>query len=651
MERYNYNLENPEDQALDYYANNIRPYIKKLFPEGNDNTTIINGSVFVNKEGYPDKRYSSVFKKVLTKFKNYGRLENIDYDFKSKLFEVFLKESISKKNLGQFFTPIKVVRAIGEMAKDDIKPNIKICDPASGVGKFLLEPIRTKIDQLFEVKNGEIISKIQIHGFDKGFDGEEQKTIILAKANMLIYFSDLIKDNPTLTNKFSKVFNDSFQLKTDSILGTLSDTVENEYDLILTNPPYVTSGSSNLKEEISNNTKLKDYYKVNAIGVEGLFIEWIIRALKPGGKAFVIVPDGIFSRQNDKNLRQFILDECFIDGVISLPLKTFFTTPKKTYILCVTKKENKTNIQIDPVFTYLVSEIGESRDNYRFDIEQDDLSEAVNLYSFFKGNKKGFEKINTDKRCKIFQISNFELDKNWCVEKWWSITEQIELGVIEEENKTKLSELPFIIEDVANNILSFKDEIRSINDKNSHKSKLVSYLVEDIFESPPTNSGLKKIHVSQIKTDEFNIPVYSASKEENLVFGWASNDSKWKKYENVLTWNKDGSSSYVFYRKDKFIPYEKVKLLQLKENFSTCLYDYLKIVIQNRMIREGFGFNHKCSMDRVMKLDISIPYDEVGNIDVAKQIEIAEKYQKTEQIKKDISDELNKIANIEIEYE
>lgn len=651
MERYNYNLENPEDQALDYYANNIRPYIKKLFPEGNDNTTIINGSVFVNKEGYPDKRYSSVFKKVLTKFKNYGRLENIDYDFKSKLFEVFLKESISKKNLGQFFTPIKVVRAIGEMAKDDIKPNIKICDPASGVGKFLLEPIRTKIDQLFEVKNGEIISKIQIHGFDKGFDGEEQKTIILAKANMLIYFSDLIKDNPTLTNKFSKVFNDSFQLKTDSILGTLSDTVENEYDLILTNPPYVTSGSSNLKEEISNNTKLKDYYKVNAIGVEGLFIEWIIRALKPGGKAFVIVPDGIFSRQNDKNLRQFILDECFIDGVISLPLKTFFTTPKKTYILCVTKKENKTNIQIDPVFTYLVSEIGESRDNYRFDIEQDDLSEAVNLYSFFKGNKKGFEKINTDKRCKIFQISNFELDKNWCVEKWWSITEQIELGVIEEENKTKLSELPFIIEDVANNILSFKDEIRSINDKNSHKSKLVSYLVEDIFESPPTNSGLKKIHVSQIKTDEFNIPVYSASKEENLVFGWASNDSKWKKYENVLTWNKDGSSSYVFYRKDKFIPYEKVKLLQLKENFSTCLYDYLKIVIQNRMISEGFGFNHKCSMDRVMKLDISIPYDEVGNIDVAKQIEIAEKYQKTEQIKKDISDELNKIANIEIEYE
>ena len=85
-----------------------------------------------------------------------------------------------------------------------------------------------------------------------------------------------------------------------------------------------------------------------------------------------------------------------------MPLNTFFTTNKKTYILCVTKKANKKDIQTDPVFTYLVSEIGESRDVYRFNIEQDDLNEAVTLYSFFKGNKVNFSKINTDKRCKIF---------------------------------------------------------------------------------------------------------------------------------------------------------------------------------------------------------------------------------------------------------
>lgn len=67
---------------------------------------------------------------------------------------------------------------------------------------------------------------------------------------MLIYFSDIIKENPGITTEFAQLFNDSFLLKTNSILGTLSEPVENEYDLIVTNPPYVTSGSSNLKEEI-----------------------------------------------------------------------------------------------------------------------------------------------------------------------------------------------------------------------------------------------------------------------------------------------------------------------------------------------------------------------------------------------------------------
>ncbi|EKD86018.1 MAG: hypothetical protein ACD_37C00526G0001, partial [uncultured bacterium] len=303
---------NNAEEILENYASVIRPKIKELFPENPlDKTTIINGTIFVSKDQKAVKGYSTVFKKVLLKFKDYGKLEHIDYDFKSQLFESFLKESISKKNWGQFFTPLKVVRAIVEMAKDDIKEGIKICDPACGVGKFLLEPIVTKLDYLYDINKTGIKPKVTIHGFDKGFDKDEQKTIILAKANMLIYFSDLIKENPGLTKDFAKLFNESFTLKTNSILGTLSDATENEYDLILTNPPYVTSGSSNLKEEIKKDGELVNHYKVNALGVEGLFMEWIIKALKPNGKAYIVIPDGTLNRQNDKTLRKYLLDECF----------------------------------------------------------------------------------------------------------------------------------------------------------------------------------------------------------------------------------------------------------------------------------------------------------------------------------------------------
>ena len=64
-----------------------------------------------------------------------------------------------------------------------------------------------------------------------------------------------------------------------------------------------------LKEEIAKQSELKDYFSISAMGIEGLFMEWIVRALKPGGKAFIVVQDGIMNRSNDKKLRNFILDE------------------------------------------------------------------------------------------------------------------------------------------------------------------------------------------------------------------------------------------------------------------------------------------------------------------------------------------------------
>ena len=138
---------NSDKEVLELYANSVRPKIKELFP-GNpkDSTTIINGTIFISKDDKAVDGYAAVFHKVLDRFHKFGTLENIDYDFKSRLFETFLKESISKKNWGQFFTPLKVVRAIVDMA--DIRPGMSLCDPACGVGKFLLLPVLRDLDRL-----------------------------------------------------------------------------------------------------------------------------------------------------------------------------------------------------------------------------------------------------------------------------------------------------------------------------------------------------------------------------------------------------------------------------------------------------------------------------------------------------------------------
>lgn len=639
--------ENTEDEVLETYASVVRPKIKTLFPENPaDKTTIINGTIFVSKDQKAVKGYSTVFKKVLTKFKDYGKLEHIDYDFKSQLFESFLKESISKKNWGQFFTPLKVVRAVVEMAKDDIKVGAKICDPACGVGKFLLEPVITKLDQFYEIKKGKLIPKITIHGYDKGFDKDEQKTIILAKANMLIYFSDIIKENSGITTEFAQLFNDSFLLKTNSILGTLSEPVENEYDLILTNPPYVTSGSSNLKEEIKKDGTLVNYYKINAIGVEGLFMEWIIRALKPNGKAFIIVPDGIFNRQNDKNLRQFIIDECYIDGIVSLPLNTFFTTNKKTYILCLTKKASKKDIQTDPVFTYLVSEMGETRDVYRFDIDQDDLSEAVTLYSFFKGNKASFAKINTDKRCKIQPIDLFKPDNHWSIDRWWSNDDKVQLGIIEEEKPVAITVFSDIVNDISDNLKEFSSILKEVAEKKKQKTNLKELKLSD------TNYFELTIGKRVLKKDIYNskglIPIFSANVKEPI--GFHSNSIIQDFNSNFVLWGIDGDFEFNVVGKNKpFYPTDHCGVIRIKND--EILPEYLMLQLEKCKKHYGFDRGLRSSIKNMKEVVINIPFNSKDNIDREKQIEVIEKYQFIIELKESIETYKEQINKLTIEID
>lgn len=457
---YVYN-EVDEEKCLKYYCSNVRNYIKDIFPENSDDeTTLING-ISLNPDVNED---NTIFHKLLKKFNDFGSLRNIDPEFKSRLFEDFLKKSISKKNWGQFFTPRNVVKAMIEMSDIERLPDgSKVCDPACGVGGFVLEPNLTKRPNDYYFKEGELKCKLEYNGFEKGSEIEEKLTIVLAKANFIIYLSELLENNPNKTKEFATIFNKTFKIYTNTILGSLSEVKTNYYDLIMSNPPYVTSGSSNYKEAIQKNAKLKKHYTINGTGVEGLFLEKMIRELKPKGKALIIIPDGILNRLNDNKLRQFILNECILDAIISLPTKTFYLTPKKTYILVLTKKENQI-VQTEPVFTYLISNIGETLDAYRFPIEDNDLNFMVRDFNYFMSNKKDFQPNNS--RCKIQKFDKFieNINNHWSVDRWWTEEEKIELGLAEE--KIILSEDEFYekIDDLTNKLVSLFDEIRS--DKN-----------------------------------------------------------------------------------------------------------------------------------------------------------------------------------------
>lgn len=461
---YKMSQEDSPLEALKHYAKICRQEIKDLFPAGKDGTTIINGTIFVNEKGEPNLSQAYLFGEVLESLQSYdsqyGSFKYIRKEFKTRLYESFLRQQAGIRFLGQYFTPRNVVQAMVAMSNaKTLKKGARICDPFCGVGGFILETIAESphILREFEPKNGKINPEITLLGYDKGTDEkDDERTIILAKANMLIYFSDLLVkyNSPQYLKAFSEgAFNNVFHLLRSN-LGTFEKVNEEPFDLILTNPPYVTSGSSSLKKAIDN-SGLSQHYASGGRGTEALALEWIIRNLKESGQALVVVPDGLM---NQSAVLQFIKDECFVQGIVSLPTRTFYSTPKKTYILVITKKSKFDSKQTTPVFTYLVGEIGETRDAKRFFTDKNDLQEAVSLFNQFKGSPDSFK--SSSARCKVVDYLNFDSKSNWMIDRWWDKEEKKALGIESAIEEISEQEFMSLLKDTNNLINSFLKEIQ-----------------------------------------------------------------------------------------------------------------------------------------------------------------------------------------------
>jgi len=457
------------EAALTHYANNCRKTIKDdMFPKGDDGTTIFNGTIFVNEKGSANLSQATLFGQVLDSFQlydeKYGSFRYVTKEFKTRLYETFLRQSAGVKNLGQFFTPRNVVQAMVKMSNAHLlNAGARICDPFCGVGGFILETISMtpSIFKEFEPVNEKISPKITLIGYDKGTDEkDDERTIILAKANMLIYFSDLLAKYHSRehlksfsNNAFNKVFH---LLKTN--LGTFGKIDDEPYDLILTNPPYVTSGSSSIKEALATDavlTKYKNqsvgqeaYYSANGRGTQSLAIEWIIKNLKSGGMALVVVPDSLFLQGN---MIDYIKASCIIEGIISLPVRTFYTTAQKTYILIIKKKDG-VQVQDSDIFTFLVSEIGETRDSKRFPLDQNDLIEATSLFNLFKTNNP----LPKSKRCKTISFEEFDKMSHWLIDKLWSDSEKEQLGISEEKESITEEDFWGIVDDIQSYIKTIR---------------------------------------------------------------------------------------------------------------------------------------------------------------------------------------------------
>lgn len=155
-----------------------------------------------------------------------------------------------------------------------------------------------------------------------------------------------------------------------------------------------------------------------------------------------------------------------------------------------------------------------------------------------------------------------------------------------------------------------------------------NFKIEDIIDFDKCKTNSSSFTKTFINANKGDIPVYGASKDINEVgYGYVKDNLDGIKYfENCLTWNIDGSIA-VFYRKNRFSLSEKVIPLILKDSLKDKVdLDYLRIMIQQSAEIKNFHFANKAGKSKLKNINIQVPVNQDGNIDLDIQKSFVEKY-------------------------
>jgi len=260
-----------------------------------------------------------------------------DRDTKGDLYEYMLGKIASAGQNGQFRTPRHIIRLMVEMVAP--KPTDIVCDPACGTCGFLVA-----VGEYLRERHPESLSDPKLrkhfhHGLFHGFDFDNTM-LRIGSMNMLLHGVE----NPDV------IYRDS--------LSQDHAGEEEKYTLVLANPPFAGSlDYENTAKDLLQVVKTKK--------TELLFLSLFLRLLKPGGRASVIVPDGILFGSSNAHvaLRKILVEEQKLDAVISLPGGVFKPYAGVSTAILIFTKTNSGGT--DFVWFYCVESDGWSLDDKR----------------------------------------------------------------------------------------------------------------------------------------------------------------------------------------------------------------------------------------------------------------------------------------------
>ena len=307
-----------------------------------------------------------------------------DRDTKGDLYEYMLSKLSTAGTNGQFRTPRHIIKLMVALMAPG--PNEIICDPACGTGGFLVGAA----EYVRDLKDGEGNSVLNAPGnlahFNDGmFHGFDFDATMLRIGSMNLMLHGI--EQPAIEARDS--------------LSEDHAGVEEAFTMILANPPF--------KGSVEKSTIAKDLAKViSTKKTELLFMALFLRLLKKGGRAAVIVPDGVLfgSSKAHKGLRKLLVESHKLDGVISMPSGVFKPYAGVSTAILMFTKVGVERGGSDFVWFYDMAADGLSLDDKRQPIEENDIPDILARWQ-----SRDVEK-DVDRKGKAFFVPSEEIAEN-----------------------------------------------------------------------------------------------------------------------------------------------------------------------------------------------------------------------------------------------
>jgi type I restriction enzyme M protein len=363
--RWSHWTQLPADKALKHIKEAVFPFIKTLGGAGGSFAAQMENAEFkINKPSLLIEACKAI---------DAMQISAQNQDVQGDIYEYLLGKLNTAGQNGQFRTPRHIIRMMVNMR--DPRPGERICDPAAGTCGFLVNAWQHLLETHTDPRDITYDEEGYPHGLTgskltkdeyefsqvralTGFDSDSGMTMLrIGSMNLMLH--GIAAPNFRYTDTLSKAF-----------------TEERAYDVVLANPPF--KGAIDAAD-------VNPTLPVKCKKTEILFLHLFLRLLENGGRAAVIVPDGVLfgSSNAHVDIRKEIIEENRLDGVVSMPAGVFRPySGVSTAILLFTKGGTT-----EKIWFYDMEHDGYSLDDKRQKVAESDIPDVLDCWSHRRETK------------------------------------------------------------------------------------------------------------------------------------------------------------------------------------------------------------------------------------------------------------------------